>query len=85
MSDLEGVIRNMIPFEPGRASKEQRFEVAADTFAGFHVRLPAKGAKIIQDGELVHHIVTVAYNASFDHVLPLIGFGLEEPHSLVLF
>lgn len=51
LDSLGKVVRNIVPYDPGRDSKEVRFETASDTFAAGHVKTPAANATIVKDGK----------------------------------
>lgn len=51
---LKKAVRNIVPYHPGRDSKEQRFETASDTFRAGNVKTPAAGARIFKDGKVIH-------------------------------
>lgn len=58
IEDMSPVVPNIVAFEPGKISKELRFELVAPTVSAMRLHFPAKGAIITRNGEKIHEIDT---------------------------
>lgn len=77
MSKMATKIDNVVGFDPGRDSKELRFELAAPTFRAGHFHLPAVGAVITKGGEVIAY-VDASFVPGFVHELGKVPYAAHD-------